>query len=406
MLRVWIFVVGLFSLCASTLAPPSFATEPTKPLVLLISLDGFKPSYLSPELTPNLLALAQRGIRAQGLISAFPSLTFPNHVTIVSGQTPDHHGIVHNTMSDPGTAQRFSLAAREAVENPFWWQEARPIWIALREQGRVVSTLFWPGSETPIRGWQPNDWLRYEHEMTHEARLATLFGWLARAPAERPELATLYFADVDSAGHAAGTDSAALRRSVQKVDQSIGLLIERLKQMELLDSTTLVVVSDHGMTNSPPTQVIAGQSALARFPAARWEWLGATAGVRLNGESSAGVLEALAGLANLSCWPKESMPARFRFGAHRRIPEIVCLADLGYTVSDHPARSVPAGQHGYDPEDPAMHGLLIVAGPRIQKGSLGLVSNLEIYGLLCRLLGLNPEPNDGSDTLSAQVIRP
>ena len=103
-----------------------------KPLVLLISIDGFKPSYLSKSSAPNMFELARGGMMAEGLISAFPSVTFPNHVTIVTGQTPDHHGIVNNTMTDPGTPQRFTLGSREAVENPFWWQESAPIWIALR----------------------------------------------------------------------------------------------------------------------------------------------------------------------------------------------------------------------------------------------------------------------------------
>jgi predicted AlkP superfamily pyrophosphatase or phosphodiesterase len=406
LLVIFAAVVGLLGGAAQgapAAIPLGAAAE--KPLVLLISIDGFKPSYLSKSSAPNLFELANRGMMAQGLISAFPSVTFPNHVTIVTGQTPDHHGIVNNTMTDPGTTQRFSLGSREAVENPFWWQESKPIWIAARKQGKVASTLFWPGSETTIDGLRPNDWLRYDHDMSHETRIKTLVGWLSRPPAERPDFATLYFADVDSAGHSAGPDSQAVQDSVKKVDDSIGELSRELKRLGLLERTTWIIVSDHGMASSPVEKVVSAQGLLANFPAARWEWLGALAGVRLNGASSEGVMQALSTLPHASCWPKADLPKRYRFGTHRRIPEIVCLAEVGYSLTDNPARRGPLGQHGYDPEDLSMHGLLIVAGHRIQSGTLGLVNNLEIYGLMCRLLGITPERHDGEDTLHQQVIK-
>ena len=406
LLVIFAAVVGLLGGAAQgapAAKPLGAAAE--KPLVLLISIDGFKPSYLSKSSAPNLFELANRGMMAQGLISAFPSVTFPNHVTIVTGQTPDHHGIVNNTMTDPGTTQRFSLGSREAVENPFWWQESKPIWIAARKQGKVASTLFWPGSETTIDGLRPNDWLRYDHDMSHETRIKTLVGWLSRPPAERPDFATLYFADVDSAGHSAGPDSQAVQDSVKKVDDSIGELSRELKRLGLLERTTWIIVSDHGMASSPVEKVVSAQGLLANFPAARWEWLGALAGVRLNGASSEGVMQALSTLPHASCWPKADLPKRYRFGTHRRIPEIVCLAEVGYSLTDNPARKGPLGQHGYDPEDLSMHGLLIVAGNRIQSGTLGLVNNLEIYGLMCRLLGITPERHDGEDTLHQQVIK-
>jgi ectonucleotide pyrophosphatase/phosphodiesterase family protein 5 len=382
------------------------AENASKPLVILVSLDGFKPAYLSEAATPHLFHLAKQGAQALGLISAFPSLTFPNHVTLVTGQTPDHHGIVNNTMTDPATTQRFTLGSRQAVENPIWWQEARPLWVTLRQQGKVASTLFWPGSESPIQGMMPNDWLRYSSDMTHKARLETLLGWLSRPEAERPDFVTLYFSDVDSAGHSAGPDSEAVRLATQKIDQSIGHLVDALKQRDLWAQTTLVIVSDHGMALVPPKNVIQVQAVLAAFPDARWEWLGATAGVRLNGESSQGVMTALSTLSHVACWPKAMMPERFRFGTHRRIPDIVCLSDIGYSVSDNPEQKGSLGQHGYDPEITDMHGILIVSGSRVRQVKLGLVNNLEVYGLLVKLLDIQAEKNDGENTLSPLVLKP
>jgi predicted AlkP superfamily pyrophosphatase or phosphodiesterase len=396
------------SLCltvAQTFAQTSSQLASPKPLVILVSLDGFKPSYLSAASTPNLWNLAQQGASSRGLISAFPSLTFPNHVTLVTGQTPDEHGIVNNTMTDPSTPQRFTLGSREAVENPLWWQEAHPIWITLRQQGKIASTLFWPGSEAPIQGLMPNDWLRYNHDMSHEARLETLMGWLQRPLQQRPDFATLYFSDVDSAGHSFGPDSQEVTLATKNVDHSIGRLLESLKINGLLANTTLLIVSDHGMALAPASKVIQVKTLLTSFPLAKWEWLGPTAGVRLNGESSEGVMGVLSTLSNVNCWPKGAMPKRFRFGTHRRIPDIVCLSDVGYSVSDNPDRKGPLGHHGYDPEHPDMHGILIVSGPNIKQAELGLVNNLEVYGLLTKLLDIKAERKTGDTSLPQLLLK-
>jgi predicted AlkP superfamily pyrophosphatase or phosphodiesterase len=230
-------------------------------------------------------------------------------------------------------------------------------------------------------------------------------GWLTRTEGEKPDFATLYFSDVDSAGHSFGPDSDAVKLATQKVDQSIGKLVEALKHKGLLANTTLVVVSDHGMALAPENKVIQVKSLLSAFPAAKWEWLGPTSGVRLNGESPELVMRTLSTLSNVSCWPKQSMPKRFRFGTHRRIPDIVCLSDVGYSVSDNPDRKAPLGHHGYDPEHQDMHGILIVSGPNIKQAQLGLVNNVEIYGLLTKLLDIKIDRNTVDTSLQLILMK-
>lgn len=403
--RLLIAGVGTSVFVLNSLAQPIRLDRPAKPLVILVSLDGFKPTYLSEASTPNLSKLALQGASSRGLISAFPSLTFPNHVTLVTGQLPDEHGIVNNTMTDPSTQHRFTLGSREAVENPFWWQEAQPIWITLRKQGKIASTLFWPGSEAAIQGLMPNDWLRYDHNMSHEERLKNFAAWLDRGEGQRPDFITLYLSDVDSAGHAFGPTSEAVKLATEKVDQTIGKLLQILTDKGLAAHTTLVIVSDHGMALTPENQVIQVKTLLSEFPKAKWEWLGPTSGIRLNGESSDKVMQTLTELPHVSCWPKKSMPDRFKFGTHRRIPDIVCLADVGYSLSDNVDRKGPLGQHGYDPEHPDMHGILIVSGQQIRQTQLDLVNNLEVYGLLAKLLDLVPEPSAAKSLLPQKILK-
>src|SRR5262245_13472622 len=158
-MRKYLLVILALLVWASGLA--------AKPLVVLVSIDGFRPDYLKRSNSPTLDGLVDSGASAKALISAFPSVTFPNHYSMVTGLFPDHHGIVNNVMFDPTVpGQPFSLASRNALANPAWWNEGIPIWVTLHRQSKRSSTMFWPGSETPIHGIQPDDWLPYTDAMT------------------------------------------------------------------------------------------------------------------------------------------------------------------------------------------------------------------------------------------------
>lgn len=376
-----------------------------KPLTVLISIDGFQSDYLKRGFSPNLQRLARQGVLAKALIPVFPSLTFPNHVSLMTGRYPDHHGIVNNTMNDPSVEQRFSLGVRDAVENPFWWSEVVPLWVTAMQQNKIVATLFWPGSDVSIGGVRPNKWLPYDHDMTPEARVKTLLSWLDQPSAKRADFATLYFSDVDSAGHQMGPDSKEVDDAINKVDEAIGQFVQGLDRLGLLAHTTFVVTSDHGMARvNIKSGIIHGAPLVRDFPQAKWEWAGPTSGIRLNGASKEAVLLSLAAEKNMQCWSKENVPAQFHFGKHRRIPDIVCLADVGFVLSPKLPYIGPVGLHGYDPQHPSMHGLLIVSGYRIAPRLLGDVKSLDIYPLLAELIDVQPAMHDGSRSLVDHIL--
>lgn len=370
-----------------------------KPLVLLISLDGFRADYLERGHAPTLQKLAAAGLQSAGMVPVFPTYTFPTHLSLVTGRHPGGHGIVNNMMRDPGTEQIFRLGAREAIENPFWWEEATPIWLSLKAQGKRSATLFWPGADVAIRGTRPDDWIPYEHGMTHERRIALLLEWLGRPDAQRADFATLYFSDVDSAGHASGPDSDAVNRAIARVDASLAALLEGLERMGLRKVTTLVIVADHGMRFVPIVNTLDGADLLEGFARARWVWFGPTSGLDLHGEDEAAVLKRLERQEKLRCWSRAQAPVRFGLGSHRRVPDIVCLAEEGYAVGQSRFRPGSLGQHGFDPADPQMHALLLVSGHRVEPKRMGKVHQLDVYPMLCALLGIDAEAYDGGDSL-------
>jgi ectonucleotide pyrophosphatase/phosphodiesterase family member 5 len=375
-----------------------------KPLVVLVSIDGFRPDYLKRGNSPTLDGLVDSGASAKGLISAFPSVTFPNHYSMVTGLFPDHHGIVNNVMFDstvPG--QPFSLASRDALANPAWWNEGTPIWVTLHRQSKRSSTLFWPGSETPIHGIRPDDWLPYTDAMTSFERVGKLLSWLDRSEDNRADFATIYFSEVDSYGHRFGPSAPEVGEAVRRVDNAMTQFIEGLERLGIRDTTNLIVVSDHGMAEVDRSQAIDLKGLLRGLDTVALQWSGPVAGFAVAPRERETALNRLAGERHMTCWPKSEIPERLHLGSHRRVPDVVCLAQVGWTITD--GRPFPRGQHGYDPMEPDMWALFIAIGPNISPRKLELVNNIDIYPLLCRLLAVVPETNDASNALMDALVR-
>ncbi|MEM7788109.1 MAG: ectonucleotide pyrophosphatase/phosphodiesterase [Bacteroidota bacterium] len=248
-------VVGAQQLTGCAEAKPLATSEAPQPVVVLISIDGFRYDYLDRDDadTPTLDRLAREGVRAD-LVPVYPTKTFPNHYSLVTGLHPEAHGIVNNTMRDPerlidGKPARFSLANREAVRDGAWWG-GEPIWATAQRQGQATAVLFWPGSEAPIGGVLPTHGLPYNGDMPYADRVDWVLEHLGGE--DRPTFATLYFEGVDTAGHRHGPDAPETADAIEAVDVALGRLVDGLAEQGRLATTDLVVVSDHGMAAVAP----------------------------------------------------------------------------------------------------------------------------------------------------------
>lgn len=406
----WFLVVVALLLAACRPAIRSDTTDFRPPPLILVSIDGFHPDYLDPVATPTLRAIAHEGVRARAMRPAFPSLTFPNHYTLVTGLVPDHHGVVHNQMTDPtATDQVFRLSSREAVENPLWWQDGEPIWNTARRAGLRSATMFWPGSEAPIRGHHPHYWRHFDMALPPQDRVAQVLAWLDLPAARRPDFLTLYFDQVDHEAHLHGPGSDEALAAVRRTDTALAGLVAGLKQRGLWETSNLVVVSDHGMAETPPHQVVVIDDHL---PAGTYRLVnrGAVAGLEPVAGAEPAFEAALARpIPHAQCWPKARVPERFRFGSHRRIPAWVCLADEGWTIVDraqlerHPPNP---GAHGFDPALESMAAVFIARGPDFRSGFVTeTFDNVDVYPLLARLLRIAPEPNDGDPSTTLPMMR-
>jgi predicted AlkP superfamily pyrophosphatase or phosphodiesterase len=374
-----------------------------------VSFDGFRWDY--PELhgAPALLELAREGARAE-LVPSFPSKTYPNHYTLVTGLRPEHHGIVANSMRDPVWNADFSLADRSSVESGRWW-EGVPIWVTAERHGLPTAASFWPGTEAEIQGVRPRIWKRYDSGSDDAARVDEMLSWLDRTPRKRPRLLLAYFSRVDSAGHSHGPAAPQTRAAVHHVDAMLARLRAGVAARGLAASTDWIVVSDHGMTDLVPGQTIAIESFV---DLADVDVLDANVVGLLQpkpGREDA-VLAALAGAhPHLHAARKSEMPERLHYRAHRRIPPLVVWVDPGWklvrTRAEAAAPGGRAGSHGYDPEVRDMHGIFVASGPAFRQGlDLPPFENVDTYELLCRLLQLPPAPNDGDPESTRAALRP
>src|ERR1700754_1372531 len=396
---VVLFIMGLAG-CASHPLQPSTPRSTTHS-VMLVSIDGFRADYIDRGLTPNLAAMPREGAHAPYMVPSFPSLTFPNHYTLVTGRVPDRNGIVNNTMRDPALG-KFSLYNRDATSDGRWWAEAEPIWVTAQKHGLHTATMFWPGTEASIHGVRPDHWVPFDDDLTARQRVDKLLSWIDE-PGPKPAFDTLYFDDIDHAGHDAGPDSPQVDAALRTVDDALGYLIEELRRRGLYDTMNIVVLSDHGMANVPVGNIVFAdeETDLNALDAVSFGVM-STFNPKPGVDTSRAVARLLGPHQHMRCYRKEDLPARLDYGKNPRVPAFLCLADTGWAIITHEAlakRTMPMsrGEHGYDNLEPAMRALFVAHGPAFAHGaSIAPFPNVDVYPLLAHLLDLQPLPNDGN----------
>ncbi len=374
--------------------------------VLLVSIDGFRWDYLDRGLTPNLSRLAREGVRAEAMVPVFPTKTYPNHYTIVTGRYPASHGIVGNVLTAPDIGRRLSLWDRDAVRDARFYL-AEPIWVTAERQAVRTAPLFWPGSEAAIDGVRPTHVLPYDGRMADTAQIAWMLERLQLPADRRPRFLTLYFNLVDNAGHDFGPDAPETEAAIARADTLVGMVEAGLDRVGRAD-VNLVVVSDHGMTSTGPDRVIRLDQYVAS-DAMEVDEMSAllTAWPKPGLEDS--VHRALGRAPHLTVYRSAELPERYRLEGPRVAP-IVAVAEEGWTIAqrtpEEPEPKIILGNHGYDDRLPSMRAIFVARGPAFRQGErVPPFRNIHLYALFAELLGVEPVPTDGALDSVRSVLR-
>jgi alkaline phosphatase D len=370
-----------------------------KHYVVLVSIDGFRYDYAKLYGAPHLDAIAKDGATApDGMLPSYPSVTFPNHYTIVTGLYPEHHGIVAMSFYDPVRKQRYAFNDPSTVTDGSWYGGV-PLWSLAEKQGMRAACFFWPGSEAEIAGRRPSYYLKYDDTIPDEARIDQAVEWLKLPEAKRPHFITLYFGEVDHAGHKYGPDASETRAAVRHVDGEIGALRGKLAKLHL--PVDLVVVSDHGMAKEER-----GWIDLASYA----DFSGVQAVGELmypDSDAEAAKLYAKLRIASdkFKVYRRARVPAELHYSSNARIGDPVVVATGPYAISVHAPDHTPnRGMHGFDPSAvPEMRAIFYAEGPDIRaRVKVKPFENVNLYPFLAELLGLDAPETDGS----AAILEP
>ncbi|NXJ78984.1 ENPP3 phosphodiesterase, partial [Trogon melanurus] len=391
--------------CVSLETPQCPAGFDLPPLILF-SMDGFRAEYLQTwsSLLPNIEKLKTCGTHSKYMRAVYPTKTFPNHYTIVTGLYPESHGIIDNSMYDVDLNAHFSISGTEKFK-PAWWK-GQPVWLTAMYQNLKAGTYFWPGSDVPINGTYPTLYSIFNSSVPYEERITGILKWLDNPKSERPDFYTLYIEEPDSSGHSFGPVSGGVIKALGVADQALGMLMDGLKQRNLDKCVNLIVLADHGMEQTYCTQLEYMTNYFSQINF--YIYAGPAARIRARNvpedyfTCKCGPLFLLAQCRrspqHFKPYLTPDLPKRFHYANNIRIDKAHLLVDRQWlAVRDQTYTFCDGGNHGYDNEFKSMEAIFLAYGPSFkEKTEVDAFENIEVYNLMCDLLHITPAPNNGT----------
>lgn len=393
----------------------SNGTHIFEPTTILISLDGFRADFLQKGLTPSLSALVASGVSPKYMLPSFPSVTFPNHYTLVTGLYPESHGIVGNSFWDPKLQEEFYYTNTSISMQSKWWDAAEPLWETAEKQGLKTAIHMWPGSEAHIHNMDPTYLDTFNAHEHLPNKVDRILRWLDLKQEQRPRLIAAYVPDVDRDGHKFGPNSTEIRATIASADNMLTLLLQGLLERNLTEIVNLVVVSDHGMATMSAHRMVQLDDLIDMNLIDHLDgW--PLRGLRLKNPQRdvKPLYEQLAVAAKkhgtFDVYTLETMPDRYHFSNNDRIAPLWIVPKTGWLVIERKsfdiAKAIAAGEefhpigiHGFDHEDPLMRAIFVARGPAFPhapNSRVPVFQNIEVYNILCDSLGLIPHSSNGT----------
>lgn len=413
-LFVWVIILGFSQTDTAQVVDlnrENSTAALAKPYVILISADGFRSDYAEKYKSENLLRLAERGVSAKAMIPSFPTITFPNHWSLITGLYPAHHGLIDNYFYDYQRKSFYKMSSKENAEDGTWYGGI-PLWSLAEKQGLLSASMMWVGSASDAGGARPTYYYHYHEKFTPNEKVEKVVDWLKLPANRRPHFITLYFPEVDGAGHRFGPDSQEAEQSVQLIDEAIGNLINKVTELGL-NNVNFIFVADHGMIKVDIENPIEIPEIL--FDKNRFDFYNAQTLMRVVVKDPAEVKSVYKELKksktkDYDVFLDKRFPKKLNFSPkddrYNRIGQIL-LVPKAPKIFLEKGKKTSLGKHGYSPyEVPEMKAAFIAFGPSFkQNKKIGEFQNVNVYPIVTNILELKIiEPIDGTEKVAKEIL--
>ncbi|MCQ4036131.1 alkaline phosphatase family protein [Kaistella montana] len=383
-----------------------------KPYVILISADGFRYDYAKKFNAKNILKLAENGVSAKAMIPSYPSITGPNHYTMITGLFPSHTGFVDNYFYDQKRNDFFGMSVQSKISDGSWLGGI-PLWSLAEQQGTLAASLFWVASNSDAGGTRPTYYYQYHDKFPADQKINIVLNWLKLPEEKRPHLITFYFPEVDKNGHLYGTESREVCDAVGFVDETVGKLIQKVNELNL-PNVNFIFVSDHGMKDVDLEKPLEIPGIL--LDKNRFTYINAQTLLRVMVKNEAEVKSVYRELKknrtrDYKVYLTDKFPKKLhyrtsddRFG---RIGQILLVPNVPKVFLESGSKKTP-GKHGYNPfKVSEMKATFVASGSAFQQGkTIEEFRNVDLYPMVAEILGLKvTQPIDGSLKTAKKVLK-
>lgn len=387
-----------------------------KPYVILVSFDGFRHDYLAKYNPPNFKKFITDGSQAEAIIPSFPSKTFPNHYSIVTGLNPGNHGLVDNSFYDRRQNEFYGMRNKDRVVNPIYYGGV-PLWELAKQNKMKSASFFWVGSEQSDEQRRPDYYFPFDDTIDPRKRVQQVIDWLKLPATERPHIITLYFSSPDHEGHEFGPNAPETKQAVMRVDSLLGELMSGVKATRL--PVNVILVSDHGMKELPveeQTFIFVDELINRKDRSIKVVNGGTQAHLYFDSDNKKDSVYALLkkNEKNYTVLRKENYPARWQY-VHERVGDMMIIANEGFYIREGTRErflssaklGTKMGVHGYDPATVRdMYGIFYAQGPNIKKGAtIPAFQNIHVYPLVAKILNLPLPAIDGKEEVLKRIYK-
>uniref|UniRef100_A0A5F8GBS0 glycerophosphocholine cholinephosphodiesterase n=1 Tax=Monodelphis domestica TaxID=13616 RepID=A0A5F8GBS0_MONDO len=368
--------LALFLFLAFYLGSPTMVHQ-KKLLVLL--LDGFRHDYISDEVLESLHGfkeIVRQGVKVDYLTPDFPSLSYPNYYSLMTGRHCEVHQMIGNYMWDPKTNKSFDIGVNKDSLMPLWWNGSEPLWITMTKARRKVSMYYWPGCEVEILGVRPSYCLEYKNVPTDTDFANAVHDAIISLKNGKTDMAAIYYERIDVEGHHYGPSSNQTKNALEALDTVLLHMTMWIQEWGLDYELNVILFSDHGMTDIFwMDKVIELKEHINLTDLLQMKDQGPVVSLWPAPGKYSEVFNKLKLVEHMTVYEKEAIPSRFHYKNGKFVSPLTLVADKGWFITQE-REKLPfwmnrtgkregwqRGWHGYDNELMDMRGIFLAYGP-------------------------------------------